>query len=409
MNTNQWIREALSKSKGDRQTVYGLYEEFLEATGSAMGVDTFKRRVRQVSRDMALLDYAVKATKGKQKALDLTRIHRKVIREGARVENALTEYNAEIKRLLEGCHLERFTTPHEQTGSPVAGILHLSDIHFNELVALAHNRYDFQVIARRLKMLVDEAKAVFRAKGVRNVLLANTGDSMNSDRRLDEYLNQATNRSMATILGVYLLEQVILDLNKEFNVSVAFVSGNESRVKDEPGYSDMVATDNYDYTILMMLYYLFRSAEGVQFIFGDPLELVVNVAGQNILLLHGNQVKSDVEKSVQQIKGKYADRGIIIRYILMGHTHSSRIGDTYSRSSSLVGDNDYSAKGLQLSSRASQSIHLVHENGNIDSMKIDLQNTDGVEGYQIIEELAAYNARSAARLHERHTIFEVVV
>ena len=59
----------------------------------------------------------------------------------------------------------------------------------------------------------------------------------------------ATNRAKATFLGTHLLKHFILDINQVANVSVACVTGNESRVNEELGWVDIVASDNYDFTI----------------------------------------------------------------------------------------------------------------------------------------------------------------
>ena len=101
------------------------------------------------------------------------------------------------------------------------------------------------------------------------------------------------------MLAVYLLEQFLVDLNEDFNLKVAQVIGNEARVKDEPGWSNIVASDNYDYMIFNILRHSLRTARGIEFILGDPQELCVNVAGQNILLLHGQQIRNSVESSIE--------------------------------------------------------------------------------------------------------------
>jgi hypothetical protein len=84
------------------------------------------------------------------------------------------------------------------------------------------------------------------------------------------------------------------------------------------------------------------------------------------------------------------------------------VGDIASRSSSLVGANEYSEKGLNLSGRASQNIYIFHENKNIDAMKIDLQNV-GDECYDIDEELESYNAKSSNKLKPNKVIHKIVI
>jgi len=288
------------------------------------------------------------------------------------------------------------------------GVVQISDTHFNELVSLPHNNYDFKVASKRLKHYINRAKQIFKTYNIKNVLIAITGDLINSDRRLDEMLNMSTNRSKAVFLATDLLQQVMHDLGQEYALSVACVTGNESRLKLDWGWSDFMASDNYDFVIFEILRHSFKGTN-VQFITGDPTELVVNVAGQNLLLLHGNgSFTTQYEKSVNQIKGRYSSRGVQIDYMISGHIHSARIGDIASRSSSLVGANEYSEKGLNLSGRASQNIYIFHEDKNIDAMKIDLQYVDDI-GYDIDEELESYNAKSSHKLKPTTTIFEVTI
>ena len=358
--------------------------------------------------DEELVRENVRYKKEKQRFQDSNRIERKAFREYARLENALSEYNSELIGLLKTNQFSKLTK-HHSVASKSAGIFHLSDTHFNELVQLKFNTYDFNVASKRLEMDVDISKKMFKAWGVKNVLFAITGDLLNSDRRLDELLNMATNRSKATFLVVDLLKSVILDLQKEFNITVACVSGNESRVKDEHGFSDLLLTDNYDFTIFNMLKYLFADAKGVEFHSGHPAEEVIKIAGKNILMLHGDQstLNGSVERGVTQLCGKYAAKGIDIDFVIFGHLHSARIGEYFARSSSLVGANAYSEHSLHLVSRASQNIHIITEGGQIHSMKIDLQDASDYKGYNFDKSLEAYHPKSAQKLHSPKTILEI--
>ena len=281
-------------------------------------------------------------------------------------------------------------------------------MHFNELVNLENNKYDFNVASARTRYFVNKAKEYFKTANVTNVVVAFTGDLMNSDRRLDELLNQATNRANATFLAVDILQQAIIDLGNDYNVTVASIVGNEGRANQEMGWSDVVASDNYDYTIFQCLRYLFRESS-VKFILGDPSELVINVAGQNLLLMHGHgSFRGKLDTSVNQIAGRYSLKGIKIDYVIFGHVHSARVGDNFGRSSPMVGANDYSEKALNLNGRASQNCYIFYDNGNRDGVKVDLQNVKE-DGYNIDKSLEAYNAKSAKKRKRKKTIFEVVV
>ena len=357
--------------------------------------------------NLELIQENVRLAKQKQSAQDINRIERKSFREYARVENAVTHYSQRLLQIFENYKLSKYTQKHKENNKSV-GVIQFSDVHFNELVNLPHNKYDFSVASARCKAFVDKATIYFKAMGVTNVLMVQSGDLLNSDRRLDELLQMATNRAKATFLAVDILQQVIIDLNSNFNVSVCMVTGNESRVKKDWGWSTLIATDNYDYTIFQTLRYLFKESD-IKFIDGDPTEVVVEVAGQNLLVLHGNGAvkRTAIESSINQMIGRYRMRGTKIDYVIFGHIHSARVGDNYSRSSSMVGANDYSEKALNLAGRASQNCYIFYDNGNRDGIKVDLQNFG--TGYDIEKSLESYNAKSSDKLNQGTTIFKVVV
>ena len=357
--------------------------------------------------DIGLIKENVKLAKQKQGYQDLNRIERKAFREYARIENAVGGYTKKLVKIFERYRLSELTIKHEEDSSAV-GVIQFSDVHFNELVNLEHNKYDFNIASARCKYFVTKAIKYFKAFGITNVLMVQSGDLLNSDRRLDELLSMATNRAKATFLAVDIMQQVILHLNKKFNVSVCMVTGNESRVKKDWGWSPMIASDNYDYTIFQTLKYIFKDSD-IKFIDGDPTEVVVEVAGQNLLVLHGNGAikRTGIESSVNQMVGRYKMRGTRIDYVIFGHVHSARVGDNYSRSSSMVGANDYSEKALNLAGRASQNCYIFYKNGNRDGIKIDLQNY--TTGYDIDKSLESYNAKSSDKINNGTTIFKVVV
>tara|TARA_R100001443_G_scaffold48448_1_gene60777 strand:+ start:5234 stop:6445 length:1212 start_codon:yes stop_codon:yes gene_type:complete len=382
---------------------------FNERGAQRYGCNTCKQKtIYPISdADHDVIRENVRLAKQKQKAQDNNRIYNKAFREHARIENAIEEYNKELIKIFDNNRLS-ITTKASKSSKKAVGVIQFSDVHFNELVELENNRYDFRVASSRTKYFVSRAKEYFKTAGITNVVMALTGDLMNSDRRLDELLNQATNRAKATFLGVDILQQAIIDLSKDFNVTVASVVGNEGRANKEMGWSSIVATDNYDYTIFQCLRYLFRH-ESVKFLHGDPSELVINVANQNLLLLHGHgSLRGKLDTSINQIVGRYSLKGIKIDYAIFGHVHSARVGDNFGRSSSMVGANDYSEKALNLNGRASQNCYIFYSNGNRDGIKVDLQHTEDA-GYDIDKSLEAYNAKSTDKRKVKTTIFEVVV
>ena len=374
----------------------------------AVSVDTLRKNVKQVVHyiigDQEIVEYNIKLAKQKQRFQDLNRIERKAFREDSRQENALVEYNTELIKLLKRESLNtKLSKKKHNTESAI--VIQLADLHLNELVELESNKYDFDIASKRLQKYAYKVKEYVKFHKSNKVLIAITGDLINSDRRLDEKLAMATNRAKAPFLGVHLLKHFILDINEIAAVQVCCVTGNESRVNFELGWVDMVASDNYDFTIFEMLRLLLPD---INFLRGDALELVVEINGKNMLVIHGHQLGRMDSNQVGKVISKYSAKGVIIDFIICGHLHETMIRDNIARSASLVGSNAYSENALNLSGTAAQNIYCFTDDGRHD-IRIDLQETDGWNGYDIKEELFAYNAKSAQKTHKKETIFKIII
>jgi len=380
-----------------------------EIRGCAIG--TIERHIYRYQKleNQELVEANVKAKKQTQKYQDTNRIERKAFREHARVENAVTELNKEFIELLKqnslNIHKTREVDPPTDGGF---GIMQITDAHLNELVNLPNNKYDINIAAKRYARFVDEAIRDFEARGISHVLIAFTGDMINSDRRLDELLNMATNRVRAQFLAVELFKQIIEDMATHFNIWIASVAGNESRVNRDWEWSEACVTDNYDYSIHNMLRLLFEYHENVEFCGDCGVEKVVNFGGKNILLMHGNQLGKNYDVSISKVKARYSNNGTAIDYIIFGHLHEPRISGLYARAGSPVGANAYSENGLQLTSVASQNLYYVLKDG-IDGRSVLLQDVEGIVGYDLHDELMEYNAKSVDKLKNPVVIFNVVV
>lgn len=399
---------------GAAQALYDRYP-YLAKPNQLRGY--IKTEVNASEVDLEVVAENVRLAKRQQALADRNRIANKAFREHARIENAIEEYSQEILRVLQevghsltGC--DRRSGPLDPE-SPVI-VVHLSDNHFNELVNLPTNRFDFEVAAKRLQLLAMKVKQYAAPMGAQKVIVFFGGDLMNSDRRLDELLAMSTNRAKATLLAVHLYKQFLMDLLGDFFVDCFGVTGNESRAKKDLGWVDVVATDNYDFTIYSMLEVIFDAIDDhtIRFHAFNANEVVFKVHNETFLGIHGHQVNASDQKKVQAMIGKYAAKGINITHILCGHIHATLVSDYISRNASLVGSNAYSEEALGFVSKAAQNIHVVTPQG-LDGIKCDLQNVDGVKGYSIIPALEAYNARSADKAHEAlaepQTIVRVVI
>ena len=332
-----------------------------------------------------------------QKLRDEQRIERKIKRIGNRDYSSFEKYITTISEKL-SYHKIPSLKKHENTiENDYEGIFQLSDLHFNELISdLEENAYDFLVASKRLKKYTQEAIKHFKTYDIKKVLIAMTGDILGSDRRVDEKLNMATNRAKATIIGTFLIENVIRELNEHFEIKIAMVCGNESR-SFELGDSDMIFSDNYDFVLYNMLKMLFKDNLDM-FVDGDVYKKILKIKNKHIMMLHGHNLKSNVETSIEKMIGQISSNNkITLDYIIFGHIHQCQISDFYARSSSLSGGNAYSSNKLQLVSRSSQNIHIVSEH-SLHSIKIDLQDTDGIEGYELYPGFEIQNKKKIKNL-----------
>jgi predicted phosphodiesterase len=357
-----------------------------------------------------IIEENVKLAKQKQRYQDSNRIERAAFRKQARTENAIEELNKQLIAKFDELDFTFKTKVHEK-GGQYSMLVQVSDLHFNELVDLPHNKYDFKIAAKRLKLYATEVKRQAKAYGITKIVVALTGDLMNSDRRLDEILHQASSRAKASLIGTRLLQMFILDLNEVGNITVCGVSGNEARNKDEIGFSDQIVSDNYDFIIYNMLKLVFRGSEGVKFVDGqNPKEMIVTVNNCNFLLTHGESIKQgDSQGSIQKLIGKFNIKGYTIDYVIFGHIHFTNMTDIYGRSGSLVGSNGYSDRALDLITRAAQNTYIIDEQKNINGFKFNLQNTEGVQGYPIEDDLDAYDINSLGRKEAVSEEIRVVV
>jgi len=378
---------------------------------TVQGPDRITIETKPKAGRKSIADLSVTSFQTKQKALqrktDELNVTKKYFREYGRVENALTALNEALLEQLTNQTFKPLTYEHPDKLGTVL-VVQVTDLHFNELVEMPDNEFGFKVGAKRLQKYAQTIKEMAKLYNVSNIVVALTGDIINSDRRLDEILHMATNRTKASLLATQILYHFLQDINRAANLSVVSVSGNESRIKEDWGMSEMTMSDNYDYLVYNMLKMLFKDSKGITFVEGDPVEQVINVNGSNILITHGTGIKEG-QGPMQQVFGKYAAKGILLDYAIFGHVHFTNITDIYSRSGSLIGNNVYSDRSLNLITKASQVLHIIETDGTINSLKVGLQYAADYEGYDIQDDLEAYNSKLADNTKQRTTIVKVVI
>ncbi len=356
-----------------------------------------------------------------QKCRDTSRLLRKDVREFDRLPNALEVMNEELVKIMRSykpvfqlgdTNKKGWFKDFASTLDKVGGI-HIGDWHLNEIIQIIGlNSFDMETASKMVRKLIDYAKFKFLSIGINKVAVLATGDFLNSDRRYDEKIHMATNRTKATFIAFEIMRAMLIDLASRFDqVLFVGVTGNESRVDEELGWSELMMTDNYDYSIYGMLAYHFENHPKIHVPRQESyVEYPLNIAGNEILLTHGHQrvlSGGDVERGAINMVGKWTVRGRMIDHILFGHKHYSRAGDHFTRVASLPGANAYSDTALQLITKSAQMLHTFYSNKDIFTERVDLNNLDGIRPYPYNKDLEAYHAKSLLKTRPGTTIFQV--
>lgn len=354
-------------------------------------------KVKTIARETGTTEWRVRRLR--QQLLDVGRIQRNNDRAYDRahtsVLNLLESVWVELRKAGKGLAAKGKPRVRPDKAKPVA-VVTISDTHFNEIICEEGNLYDMDIASKRLALLASRVRLYAKANGCSKVVVCLTGDLVNSNRRMDELLAMATSRARAVVLAAHMLGQFILDLRSDFVVDVASVSGNESRIEKDLCWSDVAASDNFDMTIHYMLEQLLAHDRYVTFLDPDPNVKIIKIHKQTIALVHGTTLKCEDQKSVQSFIGKWSqESGSQVTHVFAGHIHATLISDYVSRNSSMSGGNAYAGKALGFASKPAQNLHIVHANGTMEGIKVDLSHTDDVTGYPNMKHAEKWDIRTS--------------
>jgi len=302
-----------------------------------------------------------------QKLQDKNRITNKVLREHDRYLNFTSELFDNILMKLDS--LKHFKLKFQDTLIEIVektAIVQLSDLHIGEVVTLEDtldsNEYNVEICSQRLWKYAKKVRSLL-GDSVSKIVVACTGDLLNSDRRIDEMLTNADSRSETFIQAIQIISGFLLDLARYYNIEVVSVFGNESRFDQDIPYRDPI--HNFDFLIHKFLsMYLSQHSDRIKFMdVSRNYEKLYNIYGKEILFFHGIKYNPTL---LNRIIKKYNDLGKLVDYVISGHIHSPDIRENQGRSASVVGGNFYSTFGLNLVSNASQILYIIEkERGSI--------------------------------------------
>ena len=348
---NKELRTKIQEALKNGATVTEVSNDFgiLRPTVAYIAKKLFEVR----DENIELFEAGVTLERKVQRLADTNRIERKLFREQARLDNIAEDlFNKALEKIGE----DKVELPVvEVLDEGKIGIIQFSDLHFGEVIELPNNTFNLEIARERVLAHTIKSLRLFKSLGISKAYVVFTGDSLNSDRRLDERLTNACTRAESLIYVFNVFVEVIKLVSKEVSIiEVISIVANESRIDFDLSSIDTQLINNFDYLLHEMLRAVFHQVAFSNFSGINAIERVLIIDGVNLLIAHNIWVKRP-EEAVKRAKLLYnAD------YLICGHIHSCLINSSFRRSGGLPGANSYSQHQLGICENvSSQNVHWV--------------------------------------------------
>lgn len=255
----------------------------------------------------------------------------------------------------------RYEAPDEAEGYGKAHmqVLLLSDLHVGEVVVPEAvnglNEYNWEVFTERMAS-VHKALISFqnnRPYPIDELVIGLLGDNVSNNHHEELATTNEFPITEQCYRGGLFLGQWIEQLVQDYpRIRVVGVGGNHGRTKKAP--SSKQVFDSFDW--LGYQYAKQHLAQyDIEFLTPRSAMAVVEVAGRNMLMWHGDGVRSSmpgvpwggVMRRVNELKKQYSEAGVQIDYVSFGHFHQPNIiqGNLFGNGS-LMGLNEYGLKNF---------------------------------------------------------------
>lgn len=248
-------------------------------------------------------------------------------------------------------------------GAPHAYDLFLSDWHYGEVVDPEQvdglNEFNTDVLEQRVEDVYHAIVSFMehRTFPVNKLHIALGGDMASGGPGIHDEIRESNEKVAAeqavevgALLGGFI--ERLVPLFPE--IEVDGVSGNHPRMA-KPHASKNVF-DNFDWISYKFAETYLRNYESVKCNFPRSGFIVQHIAGNNILLWHGDGIKTTmpgvpwggVVRRTNELKKQYADRGILLDGYKLGHFHQANVvwNGAIFMNGSLVGVNEYGLKNF---------------------------------------------------------------
>ena len=253
-------------------------------------------------------------------------------------------------------------------------ILLIGDTHIGEVVSKEETggfgNYDFDVFNMRMGLLfekvIDLTMNKMQGYSIPKLNVVCLGD-MISGIIHDELVESANDTVIEWVLGgAIILSQLLLDLAQYFpSIEVTGVVGNHGRLSQKVRYKKRYV--NWDYLMYQIISIMCINQKNIIFDFPKAFFIVKKIAGQEYLILHGDNIQMyksipwyGIERMITNFSQLLASQKKIFQHVLIAHFHNQGVLDKVTGeiilNGSAIGGNEYSLGKLFRSSDPKQML-----------------------------------------------------
>lgn len=251
----------------------------------------------------------------------------------------------------------------------------LSDIHYGAYVDLDENHYNTHVAAKRLEQYADKVVNIIVNEGIKDIEIVNLGDNIEHAYMRTQNLYNAEESLSEQIVNVSDLIIKFIDRISSFTTGVVGyrgIAGNHDRIQ-----GDKKSNLNADHVVRIINkivdVWAKNASANVVVMDTDDYFAEILTNGVNLAFEHGD--RENIQKkghlaSVGQLHGKHYSM------VVGGHVHHFVMTEAGNNEyqvnfGSIKGIDDYSIQ-IGAKSSPSQGVVIVHENGETETRKINL-------------------------------------
>lgn len=247
-------------------------------------------------------------------------------------------------------------------------MLNWADIHYGADFVSENNIYNREECRRRFELLVSETKQMCIDKNIDNLVICGLGDDIQGLLRISDVKINDIPVVESVVEISRLLAQVLNSISEVTNVKYYHtMASNHSQTRPITGKADLIKED-LEIIIGNYIKDLVSDNCRIEVVLSDKDYHSIQIEGQNILLLHGHQIKN-VQSAIKDYSSLHR---VFYDIALIGHFHGGQsisLGEGNGNTElqiipSIVGSDPYSDT-LKKGSKSMAKMFKIEKNNGI--------------------------------------------